>query len=132
MSIIKNSAACAHPDLDLFYTPPTNTSVEYGNWIEINPTTTTNNGILEFHHPGSDNYIHLSETDFYVKVKIYKLDSGEKKNLTKTDIVAPINNFMHSLFSQVDVTIGNLTIENSNKLYPYKAYISDLLNNNSN
>ena len=38
---------------------------------------------------------------------------------------------MHSLFSQVDVTIGNLTIENSNKLYPYQAYISDLLNNNS-
>lgn len=128
MTSISNSKECFHPDLDIFCVPPTNTSVEKGNWIEINTTTTTNNGIIEFHHPGSEHYIHLSETDFYCRVKIEVNDNNSWRPIKDTDKVGITNNFLHSIFSQVDVSIGNLTIENSNKLYPYKAYITNLLN----
>ena len=42
--------------------------------------------------------------------------------------VAPVNNFIHSLFSQVELSFNGQNFENSNNVYPYKAYITDLLN----
>ena len=42
-------------------------------------------------------------------------------------IVAPINNFGHSMWSSVRLTINDHDITTSPGLYPYKAYISNLL-----
>ncbi|CAF0802710.1 unnamed protein product [Brachionus calyciflorus] len=44
------------------------------------------------------------------------------------DTVAPVNNFIHSLFSQVELSFNGQSLENSNNVYPYKAYLTDLLN----
>ena len=35
---------------------------------------------------------------------------------------------MHSLFSQIELSFNGQSFENSNNVYPYKAYLTDLLN----
>jgi len=55
--------------------------------------------------------------------------TGPLKNENdETEVYGPVNNFASSLFSQIDVSLKNDSIETSNKTYAYKAYISDLLN----
>ncbi|GAB6024514.1 hypothetical protein CHUAL_009668 [Chamberlinius hualienensis] len=52
------------------------------------------------------------------------------KELVNMDIVTPNNNFGSCLFSQAELTINNVLITNSTKLYPYKCYFENLLNFN--
>lgn len=42
--------------------------------------------------------------------------------------IAPVNNLLHSLFSQVDVYLNQKLISPPNNTYAYKAYIETLLN----
>jgi hypothetical protein len=41
---------------------------------------------------------------------------------------APVNNFLHSLFSQIDVFLNDKLVSTSNNLYAYRAYLENLLN----
>ena len=60
----------------------------------------------------------------YLKVKIVKSDGS---NLVHTERVAPVNLLLHSLFSQVKVSVQNKSITSSTTNYPYKAMIQTLL-----
>ena len=42
--------------------------------------------------------------------------------------VGPVNNFMHSLFSQIDVYFQNKLVSSSNDNYAYEAYFNTLFN----
>ena len=53
--------------------------------------------------------------------------SDGTKGIGATDKISVVNNFMHSLFEQVQVYINNTPVENTNKLYQYKAYLENLL-----
>ena len=66
----------------------------------------------------------LSKTSLYLQVTILK----DKTKVELTESVAPVNNFLHSLFSQIELSFNGQSFENSNNVYPYKAYITDLLN----
>jgi hypothetical protein len=74
-------------------------------------------------------YFDLSETVLAIKVRITNSDgtpiaAGEAK-----DNVALVNNSMHSIFSAVQVNINDKPVEGvPDQLYPYKAYIHNLLN----
>ena len=126
---IRNSPECLKSELDLFYVPPTNTSVEAGSWGEYNPTNTVENGPLEFLISASESeYIHLNKTLLYLQVSIYQKTESATAIITDKDAAGPINNFASSLFSQADVQFNNESLETSNKTYPYKAYLLDLLN----
>jgi hypothetical protein len=81
-------------------------------------------GPIEFKIDATPDYLDLSKTVLYVQLSVEKAGAA----LINTDVVAPTNNFLHSLFSQVDVTLNNDKIETSNGKYPYKAYINELLN----
>ncbi|CAF1060543.1 unnamed protein product [Brachionus calyciflorus] len=117
---------CAKSELDLFMTPSTNTSKVSGGWFEINPTSSLSVGTsIEFRYEGSTNkYLQLSRKSLYLQVSIYK----DKVLVTGDEATAPIKNFLHSLFSQVELSFNGQSFENSNNVYPYKAYITDLLN----
>ncbi|XP_035204788.1 uncharacterized protein F54H12.2-like [Stegodyphus dumicola] len=82
---------------------------------------------VEFNVAGSgDDYdLDLSQTQLYVKVKILKSNGG---SLGKDDKVGPVNLFLHSLFSQVDISLNERLISSSNNTYPYRAIIEKLLN----
>ena len=42
--------------------------------------------------------------------------------------VAPINNTLHSLFSQIDVSLNDVNVSSATTTYPYRAYIETHLN----
>ena len=124
--IHEGSCECAKSELDLFSMPPTQTSVESGTYVEYRPVSTLTNGSpIEFDIASSgDDYIDFANSYLHVKAKITKANGS---NLDGTDTVGPVNNFLHSLFSQVDVSLNGTLITNSTNTYPYRAYIENLL-----
>ncbi|GFT24572.1 uncharacterized protein F54H12.2 [Trichonephila clavipes] len=91
-----------------------------------NETGKKDGGPIEFLIPGSgDAYLDLSQTQLHVRAKIFKSDG---KVITNENKVGPVNLFLHSLFSQVDVCLNERTVSSSNNTYPYRAIIETLLN----
>ena len=65
----------------------------------------------------------MSETQLFVEVQILKTnDDGLEEQ-----VVGPVNNFLHSMFSQVKIRLNDKDVENSNSYYHYKAYFENLL-----
>ncbi|XP_035231451.1 uncharacterized protein F54H12.2-like [Stegodyphus dumicola] len=125
--LLKDSPECTKSELDLFSLPPTQTVIERGQWVEFHPLANVSEGSpVEFNISGSgDEYLDLSQTQLYVKVKILKSDG---KPLTAESKVGPVNLFLHSMFSQVDISLNERLVSSSNNTYPYRAMIEKLLN----
>ena len=120
-----DSCECSKAELDLFTVPPTNISMEKGSVEECLPMSSLGDAnSIEFHVPASEDYIDLGRTFLYVKAKIVKKD---KKNLDAAAKIGPINLWLHSLFSQVDVKVNGKLVTPSVNTYPYKAYLETLL-----
>ncbi|KAF4519026.1 hypothetical protein B566_EDAN001611 [Ephemera danica] len=84
---------------------------------------------LEFRIPGQgDHYVDLSRSLFNVKVKLLKADNTA---YATTDIIAPVNNLLDSLFSDVKVELNQKQISDSRNMYHYRAYLEDLFNFNN-
>ncbi|GBL84000.1 hypothetical protein AVEN_208317-1 [Araneus ventricosus] len=81
---------------------------------------------VDFHRSGSgDEYLDLPDSNIHVKSKITKSDGAP---LPDNEPVAPVNLFLHSLFSQVDVSLNDRIISSASNTYPYRAYLDTLLN----
>ena len=106
---------------------PLQLAVEEGQWVEYNPVSSISSAVpIEFIVAGnSEEYIDLSKTLIEVKAVI-KNQNGEVT--PKTEHVAPINNTLHSLFSQVDVSLNDVPVSSSTTTYPYRAYTENHLN----
>lgn len=124
------SAIAPHPQLELFAVPPTQVSIERDIDSEIRPLSSlSSNQPLEFIINSSvDEYINFAETYIYVKAKTL-LMKNDRSNPTSEDwdSVTPAQYFLHSIFSQCDVLIGNNEITNSPQTYQYRAFIESLL-----
>ena len=123
------SKRCDKSEIDLFSVPPTQQSLERGRWIGYAPLSSVENtdSPINFLVTGTDEYIDLSKTILTVTGKIVKdnesvLDGANQAN------VAPVNNFLHSLFKQVDVYLNGKQVTPAMGTYPYRAYIETLLN----
>ncbi len=127
MALLHNmSCECVKSELDLFSVPPTQTSIEHGQWVEHHPLATiTESGPIEFSISGSgEDYLDLANTLLYVRAQIVKADGT---NLPEDAEVGPTNLWLHSLFSQVDVSLNEKLISPSTNTYPYRAYLETLL-----
>src|SRR6266516_4885510 len=124
--IHQGSYVCTSPQLDLFTTPMTQTSIESGAWAEFNPLSSiTDTMPIEFDISGTGtSYIDLSQTQLIVRAQLLKADGTPINN---TLHIAPCNLFLHSLFSEIDVKLNGTLISSSNNTYPYRAYIETLL-----
>ena len=113
-------------ELDLFAVPPTQTSIEHGGWIEHQPITSLDSGgPIEFVVPGAgDAYIDLANTYLLVRAKVVR---GVGTDIADDTPVAPVNNWLHSLFSQVDVHLNDTLVTPSSNTYPFRAYVETLL-----
>ena len=113
-------------ELDLFGVPPTQTSIEDAQWVEHQPMASLESGgPIEFLLPGSgDTYLDLASSYLHVQAKVTK---GNGTPLDPDNAVAPVNNWLHSLFSQVDVYLNGTLVTPSTNTYPYRAYIETLL-----
>jgi len=119
-------------ELDLFSLPPTQTSIEKSDWIEYKPIASlTDDAPIDFSIPGfGEEYLDLSHTLLSVKLKIIQSDGSDLPKETDTVAVnvAPVNNFLHSLFDQVDIFLNQKLVSTSTSNYMYRAYIETLLN----
>jgi len=60
----------------------------------------------------------------YVQAKITKQDDGILDDDAR---VGPVNLFLHSLFSQVDISLNGTQVTASTNKYPYRAMLETLL-----
>ena len=120
------SCECAKTELDVFSVPPTQTSIEYGNYVEYHPLSSiTDSGPIEFDVSSSgQNYLDFANTQLLVKAKITR---GNGDDITDADRVGGVNLFLHSLFQQVDVSLNDVQVSQSAGTYAYRAYIELLL-----
>ena len=125
----RESCACGMDNLELFQVLPTNISLEDSKWIEYYPVSSTlasDTAPIEFEIKGQgDEYVDLSQTYVQLNVKFTKangtvLDAGN-------DVSIPANNIVHSLFSEIDLTLNGKVITPGTDTYPYKAYLEKLL-----
>jgi hypothetical protein len=137
MTSFKNSQACSKSELDLFYTLPTNTSIIKSN-IMVFPTINPlggNEDTFTIEIPPTEEYTDLNDIFLELEINIKGISTTTKRDTGNTkDIplsVAPINNFAHSIFRNIELSIGTglkKTIIESGNYYPYKAYLLNLLN----
>jgi len=120
------SCECTKSELDLFSVPRTQTSMEQGSWVEYHPLTTVSDGSpIEFDVSGTgDDYVDFANTMLYVKAKVTQTNGN---NLAADTAVGPVNLFLHSLFSQVDISLNGTLITSSTNTYPYRAMLETLL-----
>ena len=113
-------------ELDLFEVPPTQTSVAYGYWEQKGLTSAlTDQGPYEFAVSGAgDDYIDLANTYPFVEAQI--MDDDDTALDGGAD-VGSVNLWMHSLFSDVSVSLNENLVSPPTSLYPYRAYIEILL-----
>jgi hypothetical protein len=86
---------------------------------------------LKFEIKGQANFVALHDTVLWVKCKITKSNGAACNHVssstnTSPDVVAPVNNLLHSMFSKVEVKINGNTAETVDN-YPYRAYVETLL-----
>lgn len=120
-------------ELDIFTTLPVQTTVESGSLQSYRPLTSISNpGPIEFVVGGSssDEYLDLGRVYIYVKAKLTCVEQEQVAGQAAPPacVLGPTNNWLHSMFSQVDVYLNQKCITPANNCYPYRAYIENLLN----
>ena len=115
-----NSCECTKSELDLFEVPPKQTSVAYGYWEQTGLTSAlTDQGTYEFVVSGvGDDYIDLA--NIYLFVEAHIMDDDDTALDGGAD-VGSVNLWMHSLFSDVIVTLNENLDSPPTSLYLYRA-----------
>ena len=117
--------------LELFDTVPVLNPIIGSNVQEVFPSTSLDEGSLEFEYETDRNiFVDLRDTHLLLKLKLQKsaIPGTVEDNVeTKVDVF-PVNNFLHSLFSNCEVYLNNQQVYNSNGLYSHKAFISNEFN----
>ena len=121
--LIKNSQPCGKSELDLFSIPPTQIAVVSGVFDDVMPLANYTNTITFNITGDSKHYIDLSQTELWVKLSLEK----NKTIVTDFTNIGVVNNLMHSIFSQVQILVNNVEVENSNSHYGYRCYLENLL-----
>ncbi|XP_067414185.1 uncharacterized protein F54H12.2-like [Emydura macquarii macquarii] len=121
------SEECAKSELDLFQIAPTQTSIEKSIYIEVPLllAITEASHLSFFIAENGIDYMDLNNTLLYLCCKIVK---GDGIALARDAVVGLVNYPMASIFSQLDVMLGDRFISQSNDCYPYRAFIEAMLN----
>jgi hypothetical protein len=95
-------------------------------YVDYHPVSSiTGRASIEFDvNATGEDYLDLANSLLHVRAKIVKAN-GE--DLEAGSPVGPVNNCLHSLFSQVDISLDGTLITSSTKTYAYGAYIETLL-----
>lgn len=113
-------------ELDMFSTKPTQNSVEMGYFNELRPVSILDSDSpIEFFLSGSDDYVDLSHSKINLRVKVLNEDGTA---LAADSSVAPVNNFVSSLFEHLAIELNGKVITPPSNNYAYRSYIETLLN----
>lgn len=100
--------------------------MDSAHWTDIHPLNNVKNsdGPIQFNISGTaEKYIDLNDTLLYLRCKTVEADGTE----LAAGAIAPINNILHSLFSDVQLKLGDKVVEGGVSMYPYRAYLNNLL-----
>ena len=118
-------------ELSYFDIPPIQDSIEKEYYQDVSSESTTPDArTLEFNIAGSTGVcLDLAKSYIKLKVKVVKADGSPLHATTEKDggKVSVVNNLLHSLFSNIDVSLNDIFVSRSYSNYPYKAYIQNLL-----
>lgn len=120
-------------DVALFSQPPYNTAEDKISWTQYKPSYANfgqeGYNSIHFNIAGnSTQYIDLSRTKLYLKLRVVKVDGEDWPADPKTEFGIPIDMILHSMWSSVDVTLNNIQVSGAGGNYMYKAAIECLLN----
>ena len=128
MSLIhKLSSECTKSELDLFDVPPTQVAYESARMVDYYPLASIGNGPIEFYVSGSSNEEYIDPSQTFLSV-MCKITCADGTNLTNDQSCAPVNNFLNSMFSQVDVYLNDTLITSSVNTYAYRCYFENEIN----
>lgn len=122
---------CVKSELDLFRQKPIQTSITENTVVGYKPLSSANATSLEFVIPkSSEVYRDLSSVFLKLNVKLTgtpasKVESGV--SVVQEKLVGPVNNLLHSLFSQVQVFLNGVNLSQGGDNYGYRAYFETLL-----
>ena len=135
--VVRDSQQGYSPELALFDLPVQNSGINKIQWIPYSPINDfSQDGSLEFRIFGSGiHYIDLKRTRLHVTVKITQADGSALpavppgiSNIPDEARVGPVNNFMHSLWRQLDVFLNDKLITTTETTYSYRAMMDTMLN----
>ncbi|XP_062616751.1 uncharacterized protein F54H12.2-like [Saccostrea cucullata] len=116
-------------NLQLFEVPPTNIALEDSKWEEYYPISSTldsETAPIEFEIKGQgDHYLDLSQTYLQLVCQFTKDDGSNLTGANSTS--SPVNNILHSMFTEIDVSLNGKIVTPGTDTYPYKAYLEKLL-----
>ena len=116
--------SASHSSLELFDKISLLEHVQWFNIQQTFPINSLNEASIEFQLETDRNiFLDLQEIALSLKFSVLK---GNRK-IEDTDDVYLVNNFLHSLFSNVEVFLNNEQVHTSNGLYPHKAFLSNEL-----
>lgn len=129
MSVIHSeSMEAMKSELDLFTTPLTQAAIEYG-YKAIHKPVASLEGSSQFEFVVSgrgEELIDLAHTELHLLVRVTKGDGSAL--VSEEKVTAPVNNWLHALFSQVEISLNGRRISSPSHTYGYRAYIETLLN----
>ena len=114
---------------ELFSNVPTQTSIEQIRNEEIRPVSQLNTGgYIEFDvNSNLNEYIKLDDIFLYMKFRVNLTKSQGTLTADDWSKVSLVNNSLHSMFNQVDLSINEIQTTISLLTYAHKAYFNDLL-----
>lgn len=116
---------CLKSELDLFTSTPIQLAIEDSTTVEIHPLASiSSNSPLEFYISGDgEQYLDLAHTTLHVQAKITKVTGAD---LEDTDVVAPINYVLNTMFSECCVYLNDKLVSNTTN-YGYRSIIEATL-----
>lgn len=121
----KHPWACETTELDYDFKQLAQTDIQSDYFSSLTPkgSIQASNPLL-FVVDGTGDFVDLSRTVIKMTVSMTDGKGGDIVAATKA---APINNIIHSMFSQITVSIGDQIISHPNNLYAHRSYLENLL-----
>ena len=126
MSETKKTADGYSTSLDIFSPPVRDIGLLKREWVDYAPANTISEGApIEFAIDSNpQKYIDLSKTLLNIKGKVV---NGDGTALVADAPVAPVNNTLHSLWRQVDLSLNQVPLPSVGTNYGYKSILDLLL-----
>ena len=101
MNFVHSKSQCTKTELDLFSVPLTQVTLEKGHLVDHQTVSSvTDDGAITFLSTVTEHYVDLSKTILLVRAEVTKPNGS---NLGDSETGGVVDNFLHSLFKQVDV-----------------------------
>ena len=141
----KDSKPATVPELELFDISKTQTAVEHRYKLDCRPMSAVSEGSVVEFALGGDNRDYLCTTESTLAVvlrMVYQdgsklhlqeigIDGAPKEGSAADDKAVPVNNVVHSMFSQIDIFFNGTRMTQATNMYPYKAAFQTMLYNSA-